>query len=104
MISGEFGSTPDNGRCGGVDPNGRDHNADAMSILLAGGGAPRGKVVGATDEMGDRAVEIVRPMCDFHVTLLRLSGLDDNKLTYFHGGRYKQLSQVGGQAITELIA
>jgi len=31
-------------------------------------------------------------------------GVDDNKLTYFHGGRFKQLSQVGGQVIDELIA
>ena len=31
-------------------------------------------------------------------------GLDDNRLTYFHGGRFKQLSQVGGQLIPELIA
>jgi hypothetical protein len=35
---------------------------------------------------------------------LHLLGLDDNKLTYFHGGRYKQLSQFGGEVIRELIA
>jgi len=104
VITGEFGRTPDNNRRGGVDPNGRGHNADAMFVLLAGGGAPRGTIVGATDETGNRAVEIVHPMRDLHVTLLRLLGLDDNKLTYFHGGRFKQLSQVGGQVIDELIA
>ena len=104
VITGEFGRTPDNNRRGGVDPNGRGHNADAMVVLLAGGGAPRGKVVGATDELGNRAVEVVHPMRDLHVTLLRLLGLDDSKLTFFHGGRFKQLSQVGGQLIPELIA
>jgi len=41
---------------------------------------------------------------DFHVTLLRLLGLDDNKLTYYHAGRFKQLSQFGGTAIKKLIA
>jgi hypothetical protein len=41
---------------------------------------------------------------DFHVTLLRLLGLDDNKLTYYHAGRFKQLSQFGGKVIDELIA
>ena len=41
---------------------------------------------------------------DLHVTLLRLLGLDDNKLTYFHGGRFKQLSQFGGVVIKEFIA
>jgi len=41
---------------------------------------------------------------DLHVTLLRLLGLDDNKLTFYHGGRFKQLSQIGGQVIEKLIA
>ena len=46
----------------------------------------------------------VRPLRDLHVTLLHLLGLDDNKLTYFHAGRFKQLSQFGGGVIKELIA
>ncbi len=104
ICSGEFGRTPDNNRRGGVDPNGRGHNADAMAVVMAGGGAPRGTVVGATDEVGNRAVEVVHPLRDLHVTWLQLMGLDDNRLTYFHGGRFKQLSQVGGQVIPELIA
>ena len=41
---------------------------------------------------------------DFHVTLLRLLGLDDNKLTFYHAGRFKQLSQFGGTVIKDLIA
>ncbi len=104
VICGEFGRTPDNNRRGGVNPNGRGHNADAMVILLAGGDTPAGTIVGATDDTGNRAVEVVHPMKDFHVTLLRLLGLDDNTLTYFSGGRFKQLSQVGGQVIKELVA
>ena len=43
-------------------------------------------------------------MKDLHVTLLHLLGLDDNKLTYFHKGRYKQLSQTDGAVIKELLA
>ena len=57
-----------------------------------------------SDEIGATAVEAVHPLRDLHVTLLRLLGLDDNKLTYFHAGRYKQLSQFGGNVIKELIA
>ena len=104
VCSGEFGRTPDNNRRGDVNPNGRAHNADAMAVVMAGGGTPAGTTVGATDETGNRAVEVVHPIKDLHVTWLRLLGLDDNKLTYFHGGRYKQLSQVGGEIIPELIA
>ena len=52
---------------------------------------------------GAEAVECVHHVRDVHVTLLRLLGLDDNKLTYFHGGRFKQISQFGGSVINELI-
>ncbi|SMP68390.1 Protein of unknown function [Neorhodopirellula lusitana] len=101
--TGEFGRTPDNNKRGGVYSIGRGHNNQAMTMLMAGGGVRPG-VVGATDELGSKAVECVHPIRDLHVTLLHLLGLDDNKLTYFHGGRYKQLSQFGGEVITELIA
>ncbi len=101
---GEFGRSPDNGIRGGGVKYGRDHNATAMAIWLAGGGVNAGHTIGATDEIGEKAVEAVRPIKDLHVTILRLLGLDDNKLTFFHGGRFKQLSQTGGQVIEELIA
>ncbi len=100
---GEFGRTPDNGVRGGT-AYGRDHNPKAMTIWLAGGGVKAGHTIGATDELGAEAVECVHHVRDLHVTLLRLLGLDDNKLTYHHGGRFKQLSQFGGQPIKELIA
>ena len=101
---GEFGCSPDNHPRGGGVAIGRDHNAEAQVMFFAGGGVKAGHVIGATDEIGHRAVEVVHPIKDLHVTLLRLLGLDDSKLTYFHGGRFKQLSQTGGQVIKELIA
>ncbi len=104
VICGEFGRSPDNGLRGGGVAYGRDHNAQAMFVLLAGGDVPKGRVVGATDEIGGKAVDVVHPIKNLHVTLLRLLGLDDNKLTFFHGGRFKQLSQTGGQPINELIS
>jgi hypothetical protein len=100
---GEFGRSPDNGVRGGV-AYGRDHNAQAMTVWLAGGGVHAGHTIGATDELGAAAVECVHPIRDLHVTLLKLLGLDDNKLTYFSAGRFKQLSQFGGKVIEELIA
>jgi hypothetical protein len=101
---GEFGRSPDNGVRGGGTAYGRDHNPKAMTVWFAGGGTKAGHAVGATDETGAEAVECVRHVRDLHVTLLHLLGLDDNKLTYFSGGRFKQLSQFGGQVIRELIA
>ena len=102
--TGEFGRTPDNNYRGGVTSLGRGHNADAMNMWFAGGGTKKGTIVGGTDEIGAEAVDVVHPIRDVHVTMLRLLGLDDNKLTYFHAGRYKQLSQFGGELIPEIIS
>lgn len=100
---GEFGRSPDNGVRGGT-AYGRDHNPHAMTVWFAGGGVNAGHTIGATDETGAEATECVHHVRDLHVTLLQLMGLDDSKLTYFHGGRFKQLSQFGGEVIDELIA
>lgn len=104
VCCGEFGRTPDNGLRGGGQSYGRDHNAKAMAMWFAGGGTRAGHTVGATDELGAEAVECVHHIRDVHVTILHLLGLDDNKLTYYHAGRHKQLSQFGGEVIHELIA
>jgi hypothetical protein len=102
VCCGEFGRSPDNAvKRGRV---GRDHNPKGMFVLFAGGGVKAGHYVGATDEIGQEAVEVVHPIKDLHTTILHLLGLDDNKLTYFHGGRYKQLSQTGGEVIRQIIA
>ena len=100
---GEFGRSPDNGVRGGT-AYGRDHNAKAMSIWFAGGGVNAGHTIGATAETGAEAVEGVVPVRDVHVTILKLLGLEDHKLTYYHAGRFKQLSQFGGQVIKKIIA
>ena len=104
VCAGEFGRSPDNGVRGGSKTAGRDHNNKAMSIWMAGGGVRAGNVVGATDEIGQEAVEVVHPIRDLHVTLLHLLGLSDNDLRFFHAGRFQQLSQDGGKVIPELLA
>ncbi|MBL9082661.1 MAG: DUF1501 domain-containing protein, partial [Planctomycetales bacterium] len=58
----------------------------------------------ATDELGATAVEVVNPIANLHVTLLHLLGLNDDKLRFFHEGRFKQISQTGGRVIKELLA
>ena len=100
---GEFGRSPDNGVRGGGEVVGRDHNAKAMAVWMAGGGVKAGHAIGATDELGAQAVDCVHHVRDLHVTLLHLLGLNDSKLTFFHEGRYKQLSQIGGEVIGELV-
>ena len=74
--------------------------SDAAGVLVGFAGS----AAGATDEIGEKAVSVVHPIRDLHSTILHLLGLDDNKLTYLHGGRFKQLSQIGASVIKEIVA
>jgi hypothetical protein len=85
----EFGRTP-NVECrlpclGHEEDNnhtGRDHHIYGFSVWLAGGGAKRGVVHGATDELGFHAVEDRHYVTDIHATILHLLGLDPATLEY----------------------
>ena len=90
VSSGEFGRTP---VMQGKD--GRDHNPYGFSAWMAGGGIRGGKVIGATDELGFRAVEDKVAAHDLHATMLELLGLDHHKLTYFLQGLERRLTGVG---------
>jgi uncharacterized protein (DUF1501 family) len=89
--TGEFGRTPTSQ--GG---KGRDHNPNGYSMWMAGGGIKGGKIIGATDELGLRAVEDKLHIHDIHATILSLLGLDHRKLTYLFQGREMRLTDVGG--------
>ena len=97
---GEFGRTPDN-PADMRDKPGRDHNTRAMTMWFAGGGTKPGTVVGATDELGFKAVENIYRMRDVHDTVLHQMGLDDMRLTYYSGGRNMRLTDTGGKIIKE---
>lgn len=78
---------------------GRDHNPGCQTMWLAGAGIKPGTVVGATDELGYRAVESPYHMRDLHATILRLMGLDDFRLTFYFNGRNFRLTDNGGRLI-----
>jgi hypothetical protein len=93
---GEFGRTP---VADGRYPDkrgGRDHNPYGFTTWLAGGGVRGGKVIGATDEFGFRAAQDRIHVNDLHATILKLLGLDHQKLTYLFQGRPQRLTDVGG--------
>jgi hypothetical protein len=96
---GDFGRTPITDgqlRDGGGYRGGRDHNPYGFSMWMAGGGIRGGKIIGATDEIGFRAVEDPVHANDIHATILGLLGLDHRRLTYFFQGRDFRLTDVGG--------
>ncbi len=90
--TGEFGRTPVM-----QGSKGRDHNPYGFTTWMAGGGIRGGKVIGATDELGFRAVEDKVSVNDLHATMLSLLGLDHEELTYLFEGRDRRLTDVGGQ-------
>lgn len=104
LIGGEFGRTPAVEAKGGSLQNGRDHNCDGFSMVLAGGGTKPGLVYGATDEFGFRAVENPVHVHDLHATILHLCGLDHTKLTYRYSGRDFRLTDVAGNVVKGIIA
>jgi hypothetical protein len=92
---GEFGRSPvSDGGAGGAE--GRDHNPYGFTIWMAGGGIRGGQAIGATDELGLRAVEDKVHLHDLHATILGLTGLDHTKLTFPYLGRNFRLTDVGG--------
>ena len=101
---GEFGRTADNSMDFFRTGPGRDHNQNAMVMWMAGAGVKGGTVVGETDELGMTCVEKVYHTHDLHATMLHLMGLDDMNLTYYHSGRFKRLTDLGGKRIREVIA
>ena len=104
VFAGEFGRTP---YCEGplaFDSYGRDHNALACSVLVAGGGFKGGVAWGKTDDWGWSAAEDIVHVHDLHATILHQLGLDHLKLTVRAQGRDFRLTDVGGKIVDGLLA
>jgi uncharacterized protein (DUF1501 family) len=83
---------------------GRDHNPHGFTAWLTGAGVKRGFSYGATDEFGHRAVQDVATIYDLHATVLHLIGLDHQRLSFYHGGIERRLTDVHGEVITPILA
>ncbi len=95
---GEFGRSPE--AQGG---KGRDHHNLGFTMWLAGGGIKGGQVVGATDDIGLRAVESPHHLRDIHTTILHQLGLSQDELSYLHQGRKERLTEVHGRVIEQVV-
>jgi hypothetical protein len=95
----EFGRMPTNQ----TGSQGRDHNPYGFTAWMAGAGVRPGFSYGATDEFGYKAQENVCSIYDFHATALHLLGLDHKKLTYYHNGSQRRLTDVHGEVIRAVL-
>lgn len=83
---------------------GRDHNPAGFTGWLAGAGVKAPYAYGATDEFGYKAAEKIATVYDFHATILHLLGLDHERLSYYHNGIERRLTDVHGHVIQEVLA
>ncbi|MEI6636171.1 MAG: DUF1501 domain-containing protein, partial [Planctomycetota bacterium] len=56
------------------------------------------------DELGRRSVENVVTVYDFYATVLHLLGIDHEKLTYYHNGAARRLTDVHGHVVHDVLA
>lgn len=98
LWGGEFGRSPE--AQSGV---GRDHHNLGFSMWMAGGGIRGGQIVGATDDIGLRAVKDPYHFRDIHATILHQLGLDQDRLSYLHLGRKERLTQIHGRLIKQIL-
>jgi len=84
--------------------SGRDHNPDAFTTWMLGAGVRGGVSYGETDEFGRRAAVDIATPYDFYATILHLLGLNHEKLTYYHNGAQRRLTDVHGHVIQSVLA
>lgn len=101
---GEFGRTNYSQGTLTATNYGRDHHPRCFTAWMAGGGAKPGLSYGATDEFGYNIAEKGVHVHDFHATMLRLLGIDHERLTYKFQGRRYRLTDVHGKVVDDLIA
>lgn len=83
---------------------GRDHNPDAFTCFMTGAGVKRGFSYGESDEFGFKAAANKMTVYDFNATLLHLMGLDHERLTFYHNGLERRLTNVHGHVVKDVLA
>ena len=99
---GEFGRTPTTQKSANGF-SGRDHNMQAFSSWIAGGGVKGGMTHGQTDDFGHAVVEDPVSVHDFHATILHLFGLDHTKLFYPRSGLEERLTGIEPPRVVEEV-
>lgn len=101
---GEFGRTPTTQKSSN-GYSGRDHNMQAFTSWMAGGGVRGGTTYGTTDAFGHSVVDSPVSVHDFHATILHLLGLHHQKLFYTRSGLKERLTGIEPpRVVTEIVS
>ncbi|HXJ42109.1 MAG TPA: DUF1501 domain-containing protein, partial [Bryobacteraceae bacterium] len=95
---GEFGRSPES-----QGSKGRDHHNLGFTMWMAGGGIKGGQIVGATDDIGLKAIQDPYHLRDVHTTILNQLGLNQDALSFLHQGRKERLTEIRGQVISQIV-
>ena len=104
LFTSEFGRTPFTQSDADKVGLGRDHNQTGFSVWLAGAGLKHGIAHGTTDDVGWKSAEKIVTWPDFHATVLHLLGIDHERLTFYHNGIQRRLTNVHGQVVRDVLA
>jgi hypothetical protein len=104
MITTEFGRTPFAQADKGKLSRGRDHHPQAFTNVLAGAGLKKGFAHGATDAVGYASVVDPVTTYDLHATVLHLLGIDHQRLTFYHDGIRRRLTNVHGHVVKAILS
>lgn len=102
VFTTEFGRTPFAQSAANQVGPGRDHNRYGFSIWMAGAGLKAGTAYGSTDDIGWKVAEHPVSWHDLHATILHLFGIDHKKLTFYHNGIQRRLTNVHGHVVKEI--
>ncbi|MCA9150548.1 MAG: DUF1501 domain-containing protein [Planctomycetales bacterium] len=97
----EFGRSP---TTQGIGAPGRDHHPSVFTCFLAGAGVKPGIRYGSSDEIGYFVGENQVTIPDFHATILYLLGIDHERLTFYHNGINRRLTNVEGNPIRAILS
>lgn len=103
LFTTEFGRTPFTQSSADTVGAGRDHNRYGFSVWMAGAGLRPGMAFGETDELGWKATTDPIGWHDLHATILHLFGIDHERLTYYHNGTQRRLTNVHGHVIRPIL-
>ena len=71
---------------------------------MAAAGLKSGFAYGATDEICWKSVENPVHWHDYHATVLHLLGIDHQRLTYYHNGIQRRLTNVHGEVLHDILS
>ena len=85
--------------------SGRDHNPDGFTGWLAGAGVKSAAIpMGPPMPLAGRPKKTSPQSMTFHATILHLLGLDHKRLSFYHNGFERRLTDVHGHVIQDVLA